>query len=51
MTSGQSSQAYRYIRNIQRTLRRLENLLREIEAQVPELRPHDPRGNCWSKST
>jgi hypothetical protein len=43
MTSGQSSQAYRYIRSIQWTLRRLENLLREIEAQAPELRPHDLR--------
>jgi hypothetical protein len=43
MTSGQSSQVYRYIRSIQRTLRRLENLLREIEAQAPELRPHDLR--------
>lgn len=43
MTSGQGSQAQRHIRNIQRTLRRLEDLLRQMEAQVPELRPHDPR--------
>jgi hypothetical protein len=43
MTSGHGSQAQRYIRNIQRTLRRLEDLLRQMEAQVPEFRPHDPR--------
>lgn len=49
MTSGQSSQAYRYIRSIQRTLRRLENLLREIEAQAPELRPHDLRSELLAQ--
>src|SRR5918996_721484 len=43
MTSGQGGQAQRYIRSIQRTLRRLEDLLKQMEAQVPELRPHDPR--------
>jgi hypothetical protein len=43
MTSGHGGQAQRYIRNIQRTLRRLEDLLRQMEAQAPELRPHDPR--------
>jgi hypothetical protein len=43
MTSGPSGQAQRYIRHIQRSLRRLEDLLRQIEAQVPELRPHDTR--------
>ena len=43
MTSGQGGQAQRYIRSIQRTLRRLEDLLRESEAQVPEPRPQDPR--------
>jgi hypothetical protein len=49
MTSGQSSQVYRYIRSIQRTLRRLENLLREIEAQAPELRPHDLRSELLAQ--
>ena len=43
MTSGQNSQAYRYIRTIRRTLDRLEGLLREMEAQAPEPRPADPR--------
>ena len=43
MTSGQGGQAQRYIRSIQRTLRRLEDLLRESEAKVPEPRPQDPR--------
>jgi len=43
MTTSQSTQAYRYIRTIQRTLRKLENLVREIEAQAPELRPQDAR--------
>ncbi len=43
MTSGLSSQGTRHIRSIQRTLRRLELVLRDIEAQAPELRPHDPR--------
>lgn len=43
MTSGQSGQAQRYIRTIQRTLARLEGLIRETESQAPEPRPHDPR--------
>lgn len=43
MTGGEGHQAQRYIRSIQRTLRRLEDLLRQVEAQSPELRPHDPR--------
>lgn len=43
MTSGPGGQAQRYIRNIQRTLGRLEDLLRESEAHAPELRPQDPR--------
>ena len=43
MTSGQNSQAYRYIRTIRRTLDRLEGLLREMEAHAPEPRPADPR--------
>ncbi|MFQ6026105.1 MAG: hypothetical protein ACE5Q6_01165 [Dehalococcoidia bacterium] len=43
MTSGLGSQGYRHIRGIQRTLRRLELVLREMEAQAPELRPHDSR--------
>ena len=43
MTSGQSGQAQRYIRTIQRTLARLEELIRETESQTPEPRPHDPR--------
>ena len=45
MTSGHRGQAQRYIRSIQRSLRRLEVLLREIESQVPELRPPDPRSD------
>ncbi|HEU0021629.1 MAG TPA: hypothetical protein VFR55_08160 [Dehalococcoidia bacterium] len=45
MTSGHRGQAQRYIRSIQRSLRRLEVLLREIESQVPELRPRDPRSD------
>jgi len=44
MTTGQHSQAYRYIRTIQRTLDKLEALLREIEAQPPEPQPQDARG-------
>lgn len=43
MTTSQGSQAYRYIRTIQRTLNKLENLVREMEAQSPELRPQDAR--------
>ena len=43
MTDGQGGQAYRYIRSIQRSLRRLEELIRDLEAQTPELRPHDAR--------
>ena len=44
MTTSQSGQAYRYIRTIQRTLHKLEALVREIEAEAPELRPQDARG-------
>ena len=43
MTSSNGGQAQRYIRSIQRTLVRLDDLLRENEAQEPELRPPDPR--------
>jgi hypothetical protein len=43
MTGGEGAQAQRYIRSIQRTLHRLEDLLRQAEAQSPELRPHDSR--------
>mgnify|MGYP001172225137 FL=1 len=43
MTSAQSGQAYRYIKSIERTLRRLEELVRDMEARTPELRPHDAR--------
>ena len=43
MTSGPNSQAYRYIRSIRRSLDRLENLLRDMEAQDPEPRPADSR--------
>ncbi len=43
MTSASSGQAHRYIRTIRRTLDRLEGLLRELEAQEPEVRPADSR--------
>ena len=43
MTSTQGGQAHRYIRSIQRTLARLEDLLRDMEAEPTELRPHDAR--------
>jgi hypothetical protein len=43
MTSGQHSQAQRYIKSIQRSLGKLEELIRESESQNPEPRPHDPR--------
>ncbi len=43
MTGGGSSQGQRCIRNIQRTLRRLEGVLREMESQAPEPRPADSR--------
>ncbi len=43
MTSGQGAQAHRYIRSIQRNLRLLEELVRDLEAQAPEMRPHDAR--------
>ena len=43
MTTGHSRQAYRYIRSIEGLLRKLENLVRDIEAQTPELRPQDAR--------
>ena len=43
MTSGQNGQAQRYIRTIQRTLARLEDLVRETASHVPEPRIHDAR--------
>ena len=43
MASGQSAQAQRHIRSIQRNLRLLEELLRDMEAQAPQLRPQDAR--------
>ena len=43
MTSGQGGQAHRYIRSIERSLRRLEELVRDMEVQAPEMRPHDAR--------
>ena len=43
MTSGQNGQAQRYIRTIQRTLARLEDLVRETASHVPEPRIQDPR--------
>ncbi len=43
MPSAQSGQAQRYIRSIQRSLQRLEDLVRDVEARQPELRPHDAR--------
>ena len=41
MTS--SNQAQRYIRSIQRNLDRLSDLLRAIDAEPQEFRPHDAR--------
>ena len=43
MTSGDHSQAQRYIRSIQRNLANLEELIHEMEAQPAEPRPSDPR--------
>ena len=43
MASGQGAQAQRHIRSIQRNLRLLEELLRDMEAQAPDLRPQDAR--------
>ena len=43
MTTGGSGQGQRYLRSIRRTLGLLEDLLRELEAQAPELRPADSR--------
>ncbi|HJN86610.1 MAG: hypothetical protein QF714_04345 [Dehalococcoidia bacterium] len=43
MTSAQSGQAYRIIRTIERNLRRLEELVRDMEARTPEMRPQDAR--------
>ena len=43
MTTGHSRQAYRYIRSIEGSLRKLENLVRDIEAQTPAMRPQDAR--------
>ena len=43
MASGQGAQAQRHIRSIQRNLRLLEELLRDMEAQAPEMRPQNAR--------
>ena len=43
MTSAPRGQAHRFVQSIQRNLRRLEDLVRDMEAQVPEMRPHDAR--------
>ena len=43
MASGQGAQAQRHIRSIQRNLRLLEELLRDMEAQAPQLRAQDAR--------
>ena len=43
MSSGSGGQAQRYIRSIQRNLRLLETLVRDMESQAPEMRPHDAR--------
>ena len=43
MASGLGAQAQRHIRSIQRNLRLLEELLKDLEAQAPELRPQDTR--------
>ena len=43
MTSGSRGQASRYFLGIQRNLRRLEELVRQMEAQALEMRPHDAR--------
>lgn len=43
MTSGRGKQAQRQIRSIQRAMAKLEELIRENEAEAPEPRPHDPR--------
>ena len=43
MTTGGSGQGQRYLRSIRRALGQLEDLLRELEAQAPELRPADSR--------
>jgi len=51
MTSGESGQAHRYIRTIQRTVDKLETLLHEMEARTPEPQPQDARASCWSRST
>ena len=43
MASGQDARAQRHIRSIQRNLGRLEELLRDLEAQDSEARPQDAR--------
>ncbi len=43
MSSGAGGQAQRYIRSIQRNLRLLETLVRDLASQPPEMRPHDAR--------
>ena len=44
MATGQGGQAQRYIRSIQRNLSLLEDRVRDLEAQAPEMKPHDARG-------
>jgi hypothetical protein len=44
MSTGHNRQVYRYIRSIEGSLRKLENLFRQIEAQNPEPRAQDARG-------
>ncbi len=43
MSSGAGGQAQRYIRSIQRNLRLLEMLVRDLESQAPKIRPSDAR--------
>ena len=43
MSSGAGGQAQRYIRSIQRNLRLLESLVRELESQAPKMRLPDAR--------
>lgn len=43
MSSGPRGQVHRYVQSIYRNLQRLEEIVRGMEAQVPEIRPHDSR--------
>lgn len=49
MTSGQGAQAQRYIRSIQRNLRLLEELFKDMEARTVELRPADARSELLER--